>query len=305
MTDTTSLRGGATKANWAWAWAQAYAELSKIPLSQIKGDLYKALHTRTAEICLASRPQPTQNPGEMAVVEEFASGTANRRPTGPKLRMTDEQMRNEWCSAGGDMHGPITETVVMPLADYLNFRRDLDAKTVALAECVSRLKLRIIFIGGPGESYWSAGNDKYDWWLPDWRYEIALIENVLHGSPVDQPEKPTDTKRLIELKTAAQRGYRNLPSILGSDDTYPEGPHTQDYVAGYNKALAQITEALRANVGSPQPAAHVLYEKGDTDAPESIKDRNGDIVLGLCKRCGAAEADLIEPCVTKPENGNG
>ena len=125
MTDTTSPRDGATEANWAWA--QAYAEISKTPLNQIKGDLYKALHTRATEIRLGSRPQPTQSPGEMAVVEEFASGTANHRPAGPKLRMTDEQMRNEWCSAGGDMHGPITETVVMPLADYLNFRRDLDA----------------------------------------------------------------------------------------------------------------------------------------------------------------------------------
>lgn len=39
---------------------------------------------------------------------------------------------------------------------------------------------------------------------------------------------------------------------------------------------------------------HVLYQTGDTDAPESIKDGNGSVVLGLCRHCGAAERDLDE-----------
>lgn len=41
---------------------------------------------------------------------------------------------------------------------------------------------------------------------------------------------------------------------------------------------------------------HVLYEKDDADAPDAIKDRNGDIMLGLCKVCGKGEAQLSEPC---------
>lgn len=44
---------------------------------------------------------------------------------------------------------------------------------------------------------------------------------------------------------------------------------------------------------------HVLYEKGDIDAPDVIKDRNGDITLGLCKVCGKGEAELSEPCVPR------
>lgn len=41
---------------------------------------------------------------------------------------------------------------------------------------------------------------------------------------------------------------------------------------------------------------HVLYETGDKDAPDQIKDRNGEVALGLCKVCGGAEAVLPTDC---------
>lgn len=41
---------------------------------------------------------------------------------------------------------------------------------------------------------------------------------------------------------------------------------------------------------------HELYKTGDVGAPEQIKDRNGEVVLGLCRRCGRAEIELSEPC---------
>lgn len=41
---------------------------------------------------------------------------------------------------------------------------------------------------------------------------------------------------------------------------------------------------------------HELYKTGDADAPHCIKDRNGEVVLYLCKRCGRGEVELIEPC---------
>lgn len=37
---------------------------------------------------------------------------------------------------------------------------------------------------------------------------------------------------------------------------------------------------------------HDLYKPGDKDAPEQIRDRNGYVVLELCRRCGKAEAEL-------------
>ena len=44
---------------------------------------------------------------------------------------------------------------------------------------------------------------------------------------------------------------------------------------------------------------HVLYKTGDPDAPEIIKDRNGEVVLGLCKVCGRIELELNGPCIRK------
>lgn len=43
-------------------------------------------------------------------------------------------------------------------------------------------------------------------------------------------------------------------------------------------------------------ASHDLYETGDADAPSEIKDRNGEVTLALCRRCGQGEADLADEC---------
>lgn len=44
---------------------------------------------------------------------------------------------------------------------------------------------------------------------------------------------------------------------------------------------------------------HDLYRTGDKDAPEVIKDSNGEVVLGLCRRCRRAEVELSEPCAPR------
>ena len=49
-----------------------------------------------------------------------------------------------------------------------------------------------------------------------------------------------------------------------------------------------------------EPRKHVLYEDGDPDIPKDILDRNGQVVLGLCKVCGRAECELDEPCYPRP-----
>lgn len=38
---------------------------------------------------------------------------------------------------------------------------------------------------------------------------------------------------------------------------------------------------------------HILYRTEEVEAPEAIKDQNGEVVLGLCKVCGRGEADLL------------
>lgn len=44
---------------------------------------------------------------------------------------------------------------------------------------------------------------------------------------------------------------------------------------------------------------HVLYEQGDQGIPPSLLDQNGDIVLGVCKVCGAAEIELEVACMRR------
>lgn len=41
---------------------------------------------------------------------------------------------------------------------------------------------------------------------------------------------------------------------------------------------------------------HKLYEDGDSNIPEVICDRNGQVCLALCKVCGQAEGDLEVNC---------
>lgn len=41
---------------------------------------------------------------------------------------------------------------------------------------------------------------------------------------------------------------------------------------------------------------HELYETRDKDAPDAIRDRNGEVCLALCRVCGGAEATLPPEC---------
>lgn len=92
---------------------------------------------------------------------------------------------------------------------------------------------------------------------------------------------------------------------------------------GVNMASAAETELSRVSTpemiaklqaknaakdpNSPLPGfanlPHDLYETGDADAPDAIKDRNGEVVLGLCRRCNKGEIELDEPCEPPPQNG--
>lgn len=41
---------------------------------------------------------------------------------------------------------------------------------------------------------------------------------------------------------------------------------------------------------------HTLFKTGDADAPDAILDRNGEVVLALCRVCGGAEGSLPIEC---------
>lgn len=41
---------------------------------------------------------------------------------------------------------------------------------------------------------------------------------------------------------------------------------------------------------------HQLYRTEDADAPNCVKDSNGEVVLGLCRVCNQAEVELEPEC---------
>ena len=47
---------------------------------------------------------------------------------------------------------------------------------------------------------------------------------------------------------------------------------------------------------------HVLYETQDADAPDAIKDRNGEVVLAMCRHCNRGEAELDAQPVCEGSN---
>lgn len=64
---------------------------------------------------------------------------------------------------------------------------------------------------------------------------------------------------------------------------------------------AKIEFRLRTEWGKEQGLTrHEFYKDGDKDVPEQIKDRNGQVVLTLCKLCNQAEGELESDYCPQP-----
>ncbi len=80
----------------------------------------------------------------------------------------------------------------------------------------------------------------------------------------------------------------NIPS---DDDGYLRW-YTPEWLAWQDRKI----ERWQSTFGT-----HAIYQTGDTDAPEAIKDRNGEVALCMCRACGRAEDELAEPCAPRTE----
>ena len=65
------------------------------------------------------------------------------------------------------------------------------------------------------------------------------------------------------------------------------------------RARMEVEELLKSMFPATMEEQHLLYKTGDKDAPEVIKDNNGEVVLSLCRICGKGEADLREECLKR------
>jgi hypothetical protein len=83
---------------------------------------------------------------------------------------------------------------------YLELRGMTAACGPGAGVALREIKLRLHFMGTPGEPMWNTGTEEKPFWIPDWRYEIGLLEHALHGSPIEHTERPRDTKRRCEVK---------------------------------------------------------------------------------------------------------
>lgn len=105
-----------------------------------------------------------------------------------------------------------------------------------------------------------------------------------------------DTTNPRKVLAAAAEELR-LIRMKDTSVVYNPALHTQIAVALARPQPAAPSPPVAADSGTTAVTeAHILYKTGDPDAPDVIKDRNGEVVLGLCRICGRGGAELSEPC---------
>lgn len=67
-----------------------------------------------------------------------------------------------------------------------------------------------------------------------------------------------------------------------------------------SRTTPDSTEFILTDMDSER--RHDLWKDGDLFIPPSITDRNGDVVLDLCKKCGRGEQELLDHPACTPRN---
>lgn len=70
---------------------------------------------------------------------------------------------------------------------------------------------------------------------------------------------------------------------------------------GVKSLVVEVHDYLAAPISKDN--SHDLYTDSGKDRPDVVCDSNGQVVLGLCKKCGKGECELVEPCEVK-KHGN-
>lgn len=63
---------------------------------------------------------------------------------------------------------------------------------------------------------------------------------------------------------------------------------------GTKTPLYAALRAALARQDEPVACAHDIYKTGDQGVPPQILDKNGEVVLAMCKKCGKAESELSQ-----------
>lgn len=140
------------------------------------------------------------------------------------------------------------------------------ARVEELRDALGKVRLRCMFIGWPAESMWEAtpGN-----WIPDWRYELQLMEHVLHGSEIRTPEKPTDTVPRNQLpRLVANEPVAKVRQDGGNGPVVWYYPHTF-----YGTKIPDGSDLF---LGPPAPAAVPVDVLRDAAELLRVIEANGE-----------------------------
>jgi hypothetical protein len=141
-----------------------------------------------------------------------------------------------------------------------------------------------------GRVWLERGNQR--WMLAYDDDELHAVEwyaQTLRAALAAQPSaEPSEWGDHVEQRI---RSWRN--SRINSDG---DRLALDDYLS--DSDIDDLVDHVCGDAASSQ--SHQLYQTGDPDAPDAVRDRNGDVVLSMCKVCGKAEVELSEPCVAQP-----
>lgn len=114
----------------------------------------------------------------------------------------------------------------------------------------------------------------------------AFYPKIGGGNQDLQPNDDTDFVEIPHTDLQGNVGQVVVPS-----------KETKWECMGGKKQAELYAQATGSNVyadGTLVAGQHVLWKDGDFGIPDALKDRNGEVVLGQCKVCGAAEQELID-----------
>lgn len=114
----------------------------------------------------------------------------------------------------------------------------------------------------PGAPMWNMGTEEMPHWVPDWRFELDLIQHALHGSPRRYKERPGDTKRAGELQLERKQ----------------ELPEEEERKKLYER-LGRMIQEKGDFLNLYDPSKYATYEAGDEKAvldgrftPQELED---------------------------------
>lgn len=118
---------------------------------------------------------------------------------------------------------------------------------------------------------------------------------------------------VFNLALTVQKSHREVVAFMKPVRVIDPGCATQEQaetiVRKYRQAHPEIaalwpTPSSEYSPYNAKPChpSHELYKTGDADAPEQIKDCNGEVVLDQCRHCRRAESELLDgkPCAAEP-----